>query len=161
MIGKRLFLLLFFFVFILSNSVLITEEYPVVGSKIKICILAYDTEFKKNIIKALVKDFNAKETSVTVDDVSNRSRYRAVDYDAVILLSGLHMLNPLPEAVDFLRKNKYSSNIIYVITHGKKFKVPKNRKIDIITSASIINDEKAFDETKNKIIDKVMKVVNK
>jgi biotin synthase-related radical SAM superfamily protein len=161
MTGKIFFLLSVSFVLIFFNSILHAEEYPAAGSKIKICILAYDTEFKNNLTEALVKDLNAKGISVTVDTVSSSSNYSAADYDAVILLSGMRMWKPLSGAVKFLKTNNYSSNIIYVVTHGEDGKAPDNKNIDTITSASVKKNNKAFDEVKNKIIERAIKILGK
>ena len=165
MIGKKYFFYLVFFVFILFNSVLFAEEDIIENSETKICILAYDTEFKKNLTEALVQDFNSKGISVIVDTISNESQYSAADYNVIILLSGAFMGNPRSKAVRFIKTNNYSSNIIYVFTTRKNSPygtVLDKDKIDAITSASITDDNKIlFDKVKNKIIEKVMKVLSK
>lgn len=150
---------------IMMSSALFAETFNVTNSKVSICILSYDTEFKKNLVSALVQDFNAKEMSVTVDSVSNGGQYKAADYGAVILLSVVQALGPFPKTVDYIKNNQYSSNIIYFSTFAK-FNLPygfslDKKKIDAITSASITNDDKAFNEVKNKIIEKTMKVLGK
>ncbi len=159
------------FLSIFFCSPLSAEIHPAENSTANICILAYDTEFKRNLTAALVQDLNLKGISVTVDSVSSRSKYSAADYDAVILLSGMKAGRPLSGAVEFIKTNNYSSNIIYVFTHGKSNKSPipygkgdkaldKNR-IDAVTSASIAKNDKAFDEVKNIIIEMVMEVLSK
>ncbi len=165
---KRIFI---GFLSIFFCSPLFAEIYPVENSTANICILAYDTEFKRSLTAALVQEFNSKGISVTVDSVSNRGKYSSVDYDAVILLSGVKAGKPLSGAIEYIKKNNYSSNIVYVFTHGKsnKFPMPYGRgdkvldknKIDAVTSASIAKNDQAFEEVKNKIIEKVMEVLGK
>jgi hypothetical protein len=93
------------------------EEYPVVVSKARVCILYYETEFKKKLISALVDELNEKDISVVVDQISNRGSYTASDYDAVILLSGVMKFSPIPEVTQYIRKNKYLHNIVYFVSY--------------------------------------------
>lgn len=139
------------------------ETYPVTDSVANICILYSDTEFKKELVEAMIKEFNTKEISVTVDSISNSSQYNLKDYDAAILLSSTEGFKPLPEAVEYIKTNDYSDSIIYFSTY-ERFDIPYGSdldkdKIDAITSASPSSDREAFDEIKNKIIAAVMEVL--
>ncbi len=159
--------ILVIFLFVVSVSSLFAETYPATNSKANVCILAYDTEFKKNLTAALAQNFNAKEISVTVDSISNGGQYNPADYGSVILLSGVRQFHPLPKAVEYILTNNYAGNIIYVSTQSLPiFNSPygmvlNSKKIDAITSASLTDDDKAFDEVKNKIIEKTIKVLSK
>ena len=160
----KLFLLIFVFLWLCTVS-LSAEIYPAANSKASVCILNYDTEFKKNLTAALVQDFNAKEISVTVDSVSNGGQYSAKNFDAVILLSAVQAFGPLPKTVEYIKKNNYSGNIIYFATYAK-FNLPygmslDKKKVDAITSASITNDNKVFEDDKNKIVEKTMGLIDK
>ncbi len=153
------------FSFILASVLIFGETYPVKNPKANVCILNYETGFKKNLTAALVHEFNAEKISVTVDTVSNGSQYSATNYDAVILLSAVQAWNPLPKTSEYIIRNNYSSNIIYFSTY-KAFNFPygfslNSKKIDAITSASVTNDQKVFDEATNRIIAKTMSILNK
>lgn len=139
------------------------ETYSVTNSVASICILYSDTEFKKELVEALIKEFNTKEISVTVDSISNSNQYNLTDYDAAILLSSTEGFKPLPEAVEYIKTNDYSDNIIYFSTY-ERFNIPygfglDKNKIDAITSASPLSDREAFEEVKNKIITTAMEVL--
>lgn len=139
------------------------ETYPVTDSVANICILYSDTDFKKELAGALIKELNTREISVTVDSISNRNQYNLKDYDAAILLSSTEGFKPLPEAVEYIKTNDYSDSIIYFSTY-ERFNIPygfdlDKDKIDAITSASPLSDREAFDEVKNKIIAAVMEVL--
>jgi len=95
---KYFLLLILVLIFVFPVSSIFTEVYPVANSKGSVCILYYETEFKKKLITALIESFNTKEISVTVDTTSNSDQYIPNNYDAVILLSGIEGFKPLPEA---------------------------------------------------------------
>jgi hypothetical protein len=140
------------------------KTYPVTDSVADICILYSDTEFKEELVTDLVKEFNIKGISVTVDAVSKGSQYGLTDYDAAILLSSTEGFKPLTETVEYIKTNDYSDSIIYFSTYSR-FNIPYGSdldkdKIDAITSASPLNDKQAIEEVKNKIIKKTMEVLN-
>jgi hypothetical protein len=152
-------------VFVLLSVTLFAEVFRTANSKTNICILTYETAFKKNLTAVLIQDFKAKGMNVTVDTVSNGSNYKASDYNAVILLSAVQAFGPLPKTTEYIIKNKYSSNIIYFSTYSM-FNLPygfslDKKKIDAVTSASVSSDKKVLEEAKNKIVERAMKVLNK
>jgi hypothetical protein len=152
-------------IFLPSSSSLFAENHPAANSRASICILAYDTEFKKNLTAALVKDFNSKGISVTVDSATNGGKNKASDYNAVILLSGAKYGRALPKAVEYIKANNYSANIVYVFTTSTSTspygKALDENKIDAITSASKSKNVNALDEVKNQIMEKTMKILGK
>ena len=162
---KRFFLLLIFFVLLFSNFILSTDEFSVIGSKARVCILSYDTEFKKSMAEALIKDLNSRGISVITDNIRNIKKYSAADYDAVILLSGAMIFSPRSHAVKFIKTNNYSSNIIYVFTTSNDTSpydsLLDKKKIDAVTSASTTEGDKEFDEVKNEIIERIMQILDK
>ena len=100
-----------------------------------------------------------------VDNISNRSSYNPFDYDAVILFSGVMRFSPLPEATQYIRKNKYAYNIIYFVAY-EGIRVPyglqlNKKKIDVITSASAVEDNNILEDAKNQIIAKTMDILIK
>lgn len=150
-----------------TNSDTHKKEYLIVEPRAGVCLLYYETEFKIKLVSALVKDLNEKNISIVVDNISNRDSYNPLDYDAVILLSGVKKFAPLPEATQYIRKNKYSYNIIYFVTY-KSINVPygfqlDKKKIDVITSASAVedNNNNVFEEAKNRIITETMNIIIK
>lgn len=142
------------------------KTYPAANAKARVCILAYDTEFKRNLTAALARDLNAAGIAVIADSVKNHRNYRAADYDAVIVLSGMRMGGVLTEAADFIEANDYAPNIIYVFTHkiegspyGKKGNVLDRNRIDAVTSASVSKTEAAFSAVEKEIFDRATKVI--
>jgi len=142
------------------------KTYPAANAKARVCILAYETEFKRNLTAALALDLNANGITVIADSVKNHRNYRAADYDAVIVLSGMRMGGVLTEAADFIKANDYAPNIIYVFTHkiegspyGRKGNVLDSNRIDAISSASVSKTEAAFGAVEKQIFDSATKLI--
>jgi hypothetical protein len=153
---------------ILSCPALSAEVHPAANARAGVCILSADTSFKRSLTMALVKDLNSRGISVAVDADSRGGEYRAADYGAVILLSGMRMGRPLPGAVEFIKANDYSPNIIYVFTHttadrpyGKEGKGILDRaRIDAISSPSLASAGAAFAGLEREIVERALRLLS-
>lgn len=130
--------------------------------KANLCILSLGSEFKTNLINALLEDSNVKRMDVTLDSISNCSKYPASNYNVVIILSCVQGFKPFVLASDYIISNNYSGNIIYFSTYSL-FNLPYGpldaKRIDAITSASTATDKKVLDDATNKIIAKVNNIL--
>ena len=147
------------------SAVSFAENTVTNATKPSVCILSYDTEFKRKLTDALVKDLAAKDILVTTDSISNIGKYGIDRFDAVILLANIEKFGPLPIAPEYIISNNYSPKIVYVSTY-KLFAIPygsilDKKKIDAVTSASDVSSGKAVEETKNKIMAKTLKILDK
>lgn len=165
-VGVLVMLISVFIVTVLAAETPSAKTYPAANEKARVCILAYDTEFKRDLTAALALDFNANGITVIADSVKNHCTYRAADYAAVIVLSGMRMGGVLTEAADFIKANGYAPNIVYVFTHktegspyGRKGNVLDSNRIDAVSTASVPKTEAAFGVVEKEIFDRAMKVI--
>jgi menaquinone-dependent protoporphyrinogen IX oxidase len=99
---------------VLLFACVVPQEGFIIGNaKAKVCILYYDSNFKKELVNRLGQDLNDKRISAYVDTMNNMINYNPDDYDAVILISGVVAGNPLPLTAEYIKKYNYKDNIIY------------------------------------------------
>jgi hypothetical protein len=148
--------------FVMSFSCATSENYLLNNPDGKACILYYESNYKIEIMKNLASKLNNYNISVYTDTFDKKDQYNPENYNAVILLSGAFISNPLPLAADYIKKNNYAGNIIYFCTTKNDaygYLIDKN-KIDAITSASSKNIDNAKEQI-NEIIQKVLKLSKK
>ncbi|MDD5455949.1 MAG: hypothetical protein PHV30_02825 [Candidatus Margulisbacteria bacterium] len=125
----------------------------------KVCILVYPSIAKTDLMNQLSDSLRDMNTQVVTDNLSNASAHPAVCYDAVILLSEVHAFGPMPEARDYIIKQKYASNIIYFssyekfnVPYGVIFESPDRNRIDAITAATKSAGQDKIKQIKEQIL---------
>jgi hypothetical protein len=140
-----------------------TESFPAGAGSIEILILSRNTEFKSVVRTAIIEALNEEGISVLVDDMGKTDLYDAAQFEAVILLSGIQAFRPLPEAIDYIIRNDYADNIVYVSTYSL-FATPygrslKRNQVDAITAASKVEKKDKVDRTINEILTRVFDIL--
>ena len=140
------------------------SSHPVDNPTAAVCILASQTDFKQRMIEILLVDLAERDIEVIVDDVTRGQNYAPDDYDAVILLSGVRAFHPLPDAVNYIRNNDYPENTVYFVgytltrfPYGLKL---KRRKVDVVTSASKLDDEDVLRGAVDRVMSRVTEILD-
>lgn len=139
--------------------VILLNTFPQENIK-KVCILYSPSKYKEKLLEKVEVSLKGTNVFIEKDTFKNIEKYNPKDYDAILLLSGIAAFIPYPKATKYIKKNNYSSNIVYFCaTYLEKEDVygflDKN-KIDAITAAS---EEENIDETAKKIVDEIYKII--
>ncbi|MBN2546392.1 MAG: hypothetical protein JXB50_11390 [Spirochaetes bacterium] len=153
-------LLIIFFI-LSSCAFLINAEKSSTGDNKKILILTSSSKYRQMLMQSVSKKLNEMSFAVTSDKMKNQKKYKSLDFDLVILISGVEAGNPYKDTYDFIINNNYNSNIIYFSAltdiEGAWGKKLEKKKIDAITAAS---NKKNIEEVTDKIIKKVNEKFN-
>ncbi|MCG8573146.1 MAG: hypothetical protein MJB14_23680 [Spirochaetes bacterium] len=122
----------------------------------KVLFLYYASEYKEEVMKILEKKLATLQISVEESSIKSDKEFKAADYDAVVLFSGIAAFTPYSKATKFIRKNNYANNIIYfcpAFVEDAIYGYLDSEKVDAVTAPSEL---KNAETTAQEIFDKVM-----
>ena len=155
--SKFIFYLMFLILFLSLPANNINSETP--NNNADVCIIYAKSNYKLILIEAIEKRLSNKSISIVKDQLKNINNYDPADYKVVVILSGIAVFTPYPQATKYIRKHDYAKNIIYFCASSTKSAVYgflDGDRIDAITAAS---EEENIENTTNEIVTKIFEII--
>ena len=138
--GLLILLLLFFVWFDYTFSMDVVEGYEVnqSGEPNKLLIATQGSEYKKEIVDSIVKNYTDASVYIKVIDVSSLADVRPEAWDALIILHTWEVWKPEANAKKFLDTSYDADKMFVVATSGDGGNMIEG--VDGITSASLLEN---------------------
>jgi hypothetical protein len=142
-LGSLIFLFLIAFgVYLFVNIQDVAESFEV-GSKDmskKILIASQGSEYKNLMVDTLTSRLKGEDVYINVIDISGLNEINQEDWDAEVIIHTTEGYR-LPEVVrEYLGRIENPYEVILLITSGSGEWKPGGSKVDVLTSASRVND---------------------
>ena len=144
-----------------TNSVETTHSYEVNSPTLdrKLLIATQGSPFKDSVTAVVSKHYKSAPIFVKVIDVAALANTNAADFDAILLIYRWEARAPPETVQSFMEKNSKLKNKIVILTTSWNG-LEKEKNVDAITGASIVNDVPIFTHKIIKRLDQLLKSKN-
>lgn len=156
--NKYIFYLIFLicFLFLFTNN---ASSEPL-SNNADVCIIYAKSKYKLMLVEEIEKKLSDREIKIVKDLLKNINNYNPADYKVIVILSGIAVFTPYPQATRYIRKHDYAKNIIYFCTAYTKSAVYgflDGNRIDAITAAS---EKDNIENTADEIVTKIFAILD-
>ena len=160
-IGAIIVLLVIIFgIYLLVNRQGVAEPFEVGSADMskKVLIATQGSEYKNLMVDTLVSRLKAEDVYISITDISNLSEINQEDWDAEVIIHTTEA-SKLPDPVKkYFEGIEDPDEIILLITSGDGTWKPEECKVDVLTSASKVDDISEKANSIEKKVNSLLKV---
>jgi hypothetical protein len=137
-----LLLVIVFGVYLLINRQGVIESHEINSPDLeqKVLIASQGSDFKNALVESLVTHLKERPIYIKITDVTTLSEIKEADWDALVLIHTTEQQRLQPDVEKYLDRAENLTKVVLVTTSGPGNWKTDDYDVDVITSASKMNE---------------------